>query len=72
MSDTERLLSGPEAAVVLRISERTLARLVRAGRLPEPLRVGNQRRWRHADLLAAIGAGDRAASRPSCPADESR
>lgn len=53
MTDPERLLFAHEAAVFLGISERTLARLIRTGGLPQPLRVGHRRRWRRTDLLAA-------------------
>lgn len=39
------------------ISRATLDRLQAAGKLPRPLRLGGQRRWRAEEIRAWIGAG---------------
>ena len=46
-------LTPPEAAMVLGISLRTLHRLMKAGEIPS-YRLGGLRRYREAELLAAV------------------
>jgi excisionase family DNA binding protein len=40
------LLTSEELAKLLEISERTLWRLLSAGRVPRPVRIGRSTRWR--------------------------
>ncbi|WP_353209370.1 helix-turn-helix domain-containing protein [Sphingorhabdus sp.] len=47
---TDELLTRAEAALYLRVSDRTVSRLIRAGQLPAS-RIGRAVRIRHADLL---------------------
>jgi excisionase family DNA binding protein len=47
---TDDLLTRAEAARYLRVSDRTVSRLIRTGKLPA-LRIGRAVRVRHADLL---------------------
>lgn len=51
------LLTAPEVARLLRLSDRTIRRLDSAGRLPRGLRIGGSKRWRRDELLAWIAAG---------------
>jgi len=51
------LLSASELARVLGTSTRTVWRLLAAGRLPHPLRVGTRPRWPADELRAWIKAG---------------
>jgi excisionase family DNA binding protein len=51
----DRVLSPPQLADLLQVSPVTIARLFRAGKLPH-LRVGNQIRFRSAEVLAALAA----------------
>ncbi|MEX0701311.1 MAG: helix-turn-helix domain-containing protein [Planctomycetales bacterium] len=51
------LLTAPEVARLLRLSDRTVRRLDSAGRLPRGLRIGGSKRWRRDELLAWIAAG---------------
>ena len=55
---TENLLIPAEAvASLLGISKRTLWRLLSAGKLPEPLRLGSVVRWNRAEIEEWIKAG---------------
>ncbi len=56
------LATAAEVAKMIRISPRTLWRLVSADQVPEPLRIGGAVRWRVDDIKQWIGAG--------CPAQE--
>lgn len=49
------LVTAAEAARLLSIGESTLWRLARAGKLPEPVKIGGATRWRVADLQAIGG-----------------
>ncbi|MEX0717056.1 MAG: helix-turn-helix domain-containing protein [Planctomycetaceae bacterium] len=51
------LLTAPEVARLLRLSDRTVRRLDSSGCLPRGLRIGGSKRWRRDELLAWIGAG---------------
>jgi excisionase family DNA binding protein len=44
-------------AALLKVSRRTAYRLDDAGRLPEPIVLGKQKRWRIAEVQAWINAG---------------
>ena len=60
-----RLLNVDEVAKVLSVSVRTVWRLVSAGELPPPMKVGKRlRRWRARDIENYIN-GDRPKSKPS-------
>ena len=62
---TENLLIPAEAvASLLGISKRTVWRLLSAGKLPEPLRLGSVVRWSRAEIEEWIKAG--------CPVFQSR
>ena len=50
---TNDLLTRAEAARYLRVSDRTVSRLIRAGQLPA-VRIGRAVRIRHADLLEML------------------
>ncbi len=50
ISATPLAVDAKEAARLLSIGESTLWRLARAGKLPEPIKIGGATRWRVADL----------------------
>jgi excisionase family DNA binding protein len=50
---TDGLLTRAEVAQYLRVSERTVSRLIRAGQLPA-VRIGRAVRIRHSDLLEML------------------
>ena len=51
------LLSVDEVAAMLNVSERTLWRLLSAGKLPQPVRFGRSTRWRTAEVRDWIERG---------------
>ncbi len=53
----ERMLNVREVAARLRISDRQVRKLARAGRIPAPAKLGGSTRWREADLDRFIAAG---------------
>jgi excisionase family DNA binding protein len=56
-SETKTLLNADEVAAMLGISERTLWRLLSAGKVPKPVRFGRSTRWRLADVNEWIEEG---------------
>ncbi|GIW86426.1 MAG: hypothetical protein KatS3mg108_0750 [Isosphaeraceae bacterium] len=54
---TAVLISADEVATMLGVSERTLWRLLSAGKLPEPVRIGRNTRWRAAEVRDWIERG---------------
>ena len=50
------LLSDREAAEMLRIGRATFWRLVKAGTLPKPVKLGGATRWRRDEVVAAVDA----------------
>ena len=52
-----KLLNCKDVQDALRVSESTLYRMIRAGTLPAPIKLGPQcNRWREADIEAALDA----------------
>jgi excisionase family DNA binding protein len=51
------LITPEETARLLEISERTLWRLLSAGRVPKPVRIGRSTRWRLAEVRDWIERG---------------
>jgi excisionase family DNA binding protein len=51
------LLTTGEAASLLGMSERALRRADQRGKVPEPVRIGRNVRWRAAELTAWVEAG---------------
>ncbi len=51
------LIPAEEVAAMLGVSERTLWRLLSAGKLPEPVRIGRSTRWRAAEVREWIERG---------------
>ena len=51
----EALLSGRDLEALLKLSGRTIARLVASGALPRPIVLGGSRRWRARDIYALTG-----------------
>lgn len=51
------LISAEKVAELLGISKRTLWRLLSAGRLPEPIRLGSVVRWKRDELQEWIEEG---------------
>jgi excisionase family DNA binding protein len=51
------VISAKQLAVLLGMSTRTVRRLVSAGRLPAPVRIGRSVRWRSADTSEWLAAG---------------
>jgi excisionase family DNA binding protein len=49
-----QLIRVNEVARLLAISRRTLERLVSAGKLPRPIKIGGCSRFRHSDIIAYI------------------
>jgi prophage regulatory protein len=57
MSDETRLIPADKVAELLGISKRTLWRLLSAGNLPEPVRLGSVVRWKKDELDDWISGG---------------
>ena len=53
----ERLLTVADVAELAQVSTRQVWRLRDAGKLPTPIRVGSQIRWRRSDILEWIADG---------------
>lgn len=51
------LLTAEEVAAMLGVSERTLWRLLSAGKIPQPVRIGRNTRWRVAEIRDWIEKG---------------
>lgn len=51
------LIDAAELARQMNISERTLWRLLSAGKVPEPVRIGRNTRWRQAEVSRWIEQG---------------
>ena len=51
------LLTAEEVAAMLGVSERTLWRLLSAGKVPKPIRFGRNTRWRAAEVAEWIDRG---------------
>ena len=62
--DSPLLIPAGEVARLLGISKRTLWRLLSAGKLPAPVRLGNNVRWRLDEVQQWISQGC-----PSAPSD---
>ena len=58
---TALLLTAEEVAAMLGVSERTLWRLLSAGKVPKPVHFGRSTRWRAAEVAEWINRG--------CPAE---
>ncbi len=52
-----KLINAEELARMMGISERTLWRLLSGGRLPQPVRIGRNTRWRLAEVTEWIERG---------------
>lgn len=52
-----RLITADELAAILRMSKRSVWRLVGTGEIPEPLHVGGSTRWNLAEIEAWLDAG---------------
>lgn len=61
MQDQPVLLTAEEVALRLNVSERTLWRLLSAGKLPKPVRFGRNTRWKATAVAEWIQQG--------CPVD---
>jgi excisionase family DNA binding protein len=57
------LIRADEVARMMGVSERTLWRLLSAGKVPQPVRIGRSTRWRLAEVRGWIAGG--------CPAESS-
>ncbi len=51
------LVRADEVARMMGVSERTLWRLASAGRVPRPVRIGRNTRWRKAEVADWIAQG---------------
>ncbi|MEI7923672.1 MAG: helix-turn-helix domain-containing protein [Planctomycetota bacterium] len=58
------LISASELAEMLHISERTLWRLLSAGQIPKPVRIGRSTRWRANEIRDWIESGCQSGVRP--------
>jgi prophage regulatory protein len=54
---TKVLVSAEELATMLRVSERTVWRLLSAHKIPRPLHIGGSVRWRLAEVSKWIESG---------------
>lgn len=61
---TPILISAEELARLMQVSERTLWRLLSAGKVPQPVRIGRSTRWRYAEVREWIERG--------CPSPSTR
>ena len=52
-----KLINAEELAKLMQISERTLWRLLSGRKLPQPVRIGRNTRWRLAEVEAWIEKG---------------
>ena len=52
-----KLINAEELAKLMRVSERTLWRLLSGHKLPEPVRIGRNTRWRLAEVEEWIERG---------------
>ena len=50
-------LDATEVAQLLGISKRTVYRLLDAGQIPKPIKLGNATRWRRSDIELFVEAG---------------
>jgi len=57
MNGETLLISAEKVAELLGISKRTLWRLLSAGKLPEPIRLGSVVRWNRDEIEEWIGDG---------------
>ena len=55
-SSVEPLLTVKESAKVLTVSIPTFYRLLKKGRIPKPVHIGNHPRWPQSDILGVIEA----------------
>jgi len=53
---TDRLLTVKESAEALTVSVPTFYRLLKKGRIPKPVHIGNHPRWPQSDILGVIEA----------------
>jgi|GEM_PF-6185285 len=60
-SEIPDLLTVHELAGILKLSHRSIWRLVRSGQLPTPIHLGASTRWRAADVAAWLKQGGTAA-----------
>ena len=51
------LISAEELAKLMHVSERTLWRLLSAGKVPKPVRIGRNTRWKLAEVTDWIERG---------------
>jgi predicted DNA-binding transcriptional regulator AlpA len=51
------LINAEELARIMDISERTLWRLLSGGKVPQPVRIGRNTRWRLAEVEEWIASG---------------
>jgi excisionase family DNA binding protein len=56
-TETTMLLTADEVAAMLGVSERTLWRLLSAGKVPKPVRFGRNTRWRVDEVKEWIDRG---------------
>lgn len=54
---TPPLLTADDVAALLNVSERTLWRLLSAGKVPKPVRIGRSTRWRAEDVREWVQKG---------------
>ncbi|WP_152051756.1 helix-turn-helix transcriptional regulator [Tautonia marina] len=54
---TPRLITAEELAKLMQVSERTLWRLLSGGKVPQPVRIGRNTRWRLAEVTEWIERG---------------
>ncbi|MEX0702386.1 MAG: helix-turn-helix domain-containing protein [Planctomycetales bacterium] len=58
MQTEEAVFLTPEdLAKMLKVSERTLWRLLSGGKIPEPVRIGGSTRWRLAEVQEWVAGG---------------
>jgi excisionase family DNA binding protein len=57
VDSTPILISAEELARLMHVSERTLWRLLSAGKVPQPVRIGRNTRWRYAEVREWIEKG---------------
>jgi excisionase family DNA binding protein len=56
-SPADRLLTRDELSRMLKLSKRTISRMIATRKLPPPIRLGHSVRWREADISAWIDRG---------------
>jgi excisionase family DNA binding protein len=57
MSDDEKMIKVKDVAEKIKVNRSTVYKLLSAGKIPSPVKIGRSVRWRLAEINAWISAG---------------